>query len=85
MSKFTAHSVPMQNCIAIARTLRKGGESLNFIKLHLRRGFPTLPENAIVKALALARFNNETNYKRVKAYRRGQIKMQLSTPKQGRY
>lgn len=72
MSNFTAHSIVMQNCITVAKTLRQHGETLNFIKKHLRIGFASLPENAIVKAVALARFRTETAYKNIKQYKRSQ-------------
>lgn len=84
MSQFQSHSIVMQQCVTVAKTLRQHGETLNFIKHHLRRGFSLLPENAIVKAVALARFRTEANYKQIKLHKRAQRVFQLSTPTRGR-
>lgn len=67
-----SHSIHMMNCKIVAVGLLTKKVSLNKIKAILRGAFkPVLPENAITKALALARFGSEENYKNVKRFRRG--------------
>lgn len=68
-----SHSIHMRNCKVVAAVLLHKGEKLNNIKQVLVKAFvwtKLLPANAITKALALARFKTEENYKNVKRFRK---------------
>lgn len=68
-----SHSIHMRNCKIIAAALLHKGEKLNAVRKVLVEAFVwtrLLPGNAVTKALALARFKTEENYRNVKDFKR---------------